>query len=66
MVKTTNVSFGTKTNGPMTCEEYKAQQAKLPQTNDNTKKKTMVIARLGILTATTFTTLVGASKWKRN
>ncbi|MCD7125033.1 hypothetical protein [Limosilactobacillus caviae] len=66
-METTSVSFGTKMSEPMTREEYKAQQAKLPQTNANSKEEnTMAIAGLGILAATTFTTLAGATKRKYN
>lgn len=64
-METTNVSFGTKTSEPMTREEYKAQQAKLPQTG-NKNGKAMEVAGLGILAATTFTTLISASKRKHN
>lgn len=60
-METTNVSFGTKTSEPMTREEYKAQQAKLPQTG-NKNGKAMEVAGLGILAATTFTTMFGVAK----
>ena len=63
---TTNVSFGTKEGTMMTREEYKAQQAKLPQTSDSKNDKTVAVAGLGILAATTFTTMIGATKKRQN
>lgn len=59
---TTNVSFGTKEGTMMTREEYKAQQAKLPQTSDSNNEKNIAVAGLGILAATTFTTMFGVAK----
>ena len=43
---TTNVSFGTKEGTMMTREEYKAQQAQLPQTGNNDSK---AMIALGVL-----------------
>ncbi|MCC4359310.1 SEC10/PgrA surface exclusion domain-containing protein [Limosilactobacillus reuteri] len=63
---TTNVSFGTKEGTMMTREEYKAQQAKLPQTSDSKNDKAVAVAGLGILAATTFTTMFGVAKKRHN
>ena len=63
---TTNVSFGTKEGTMMTREECKAQQAKLPQTSDSNNEKNIAVAGLGILAATTFTTMFGVAKKRRN
>ena len=63
---TTNVSFGTKEGTMMTREEYKAQQAKLPQTSDSNNEKNIAVAGLGILAATTFTTMFGVAKKRHN
>ncbi|MBB1079274.1 SEC10/PgrA surface exclusion domain-containing protein [Limosilactobacillus sp. STM2_1] len=58
VVETINVSFGTKTE-PMTREEYKAQQAKLPQTgNENSK----AVIALGVLSGMFGLGLVAKSK----
>ncbi|MCC4343151.1 LPXTG cell wall anchor domain-containing protein [Limosilactobacillus reuteri] len=50
----------------MTREEYKAQQAKLPQTSDSKNDKAVAVAGLGILAATTFTTMIGVAKKRHN
>ena len=50
----------------MTREEYKAQQANLPQTGDSKNDKAIAVAGLGILAATTFTTMAGVAKRKHN
>ena len=64
--ETTSVTFGTKEGTMMTREQYKAQQANLPQTGNSKNDEAIAVAGLGILAATTFTTMVGASKRKHN
>lgn len=62
---TDSVTFGTEEGTMMTREEYKAQQANLPQTGNDKSDKTVAVAGLGILAATTFTTMFGATKKRR-
>lgn len=60
--ETTSVTFGTQEGTLMTREQYKAQQANLPQTGNDKSDKTVAVAGLGILAATTFTTMFGVAK----
>ncbi|MBB1069369.1 LPXTG cell wall anchor domain-containing protein [Limosilactobacillus sp. RRLNB_1_1] len=46
-METTSVTFGTKTSEPTTREEYKAQQAKLPQTSNENSKAVIALGVLG-------------------
>ena len=64
--ETTSVTFGTKKGTLMTREQYKAQQANLPQTGNSKNDEAIAVAGLGILAATTFTTMAGAVKRKHN
>lgn len=64
--ETTSVTFGTQEGTLMTREQYKAQQANLPQTGNDKSDKTVAVAGLGILAATTFTTMFGVAKKRHN
>ena len=56
--ETTSVTFGSQMDNP---------SQNLPQTGDDSKNdKAIAVAGLGILTATTFTTMAGAVKRKHN
>ena len=64
--ETTSVTFGTKKGTLMTREQYKAQQANLPQTGNSKNDEAIAVAGLGILAATTFTTMFGVAKKRHN